>query len=415
MIACARLIVWVALLAPLAASVTPAYPQSDSTSVPSLTTVAGGEPAATPELGSEPTEAPTFVEELKLWAYAENSGVLNLAGSDVGEINELRFYDFESDVSFNMAELSLKKDPSERPLGFGVVLTAGRDAQKNHALGLFRDEDDVFPFEDTSEFDVQELYLSYRIPVGGGLTLKGGKFVTLLGYEVIESPLNLNASRSLLFVYSIPLTHVGALLSYPVASSVTLTAGPVVGRDVVADNNSHPSWLGQIAVTPAENLGTNLQLIAGPEQFDTDNVRWVGDLVVTYTGFEDLTLGLNGDYGWENDEASLVAAGLAETDASWWGIAGYAAYDWTERFRTAGRLEYFDDTDGVRTLALGAGQQVGLWEVTTTLQYNVWNGLFGRLEYRHDQADSEVFDLDAAGAPTSDTQDTVGLSLYYVF
>ncbi len=393
MTAYARLIVWVALLAPLAAYVTPAYPQSDSA-----------------------TEVPTFREELKLWAYAENSGILNLAGSDVGEINELRFYDFESDVSFNMAELSVKKDPSDvRPYGFGVVMTAGRDAQKNHALGLFRDEDDVFPFEDTSEFDIEEIYLSYRIPVGGGLTLKGGRFVTHLGYEVIESPLNLNASRSLLFVYSIPLTHAGALLSYPVASSVNLTAGPVVGWDVLDDNNSDPSWLGQVAVTPAENLVTNLQLIVGPEQFDTDNVRWVGDLVVTYAGVEDLTLGFNGDYGWENDEASLVAAGLAETDASWWGVAGYAAYDWTDRLRTAGRLEYFDDTDGVRTLALGPGLGVGIWEITTTLQYNVWSGLFGRLEYRHDQADSEVFDLDAAGAPTSDTQDTVGLSLDYVF
>jgi len=28
------------------------------------------------------------------------------------------------------------------------------------------------------------------IPVGSGLTLKAGKFVTLLGYEVIEAPSN---------------------------------------------------------------------------------------------------------------------------------------------------------------------------------------------------------------------------------
>ena len=415
MIAYARGMMLVALIALLfGGSMATASAQTDPQSAAPIPTV-GGEPAATEEEGTDPAEAPTFLEEIKLSAYVENSGVVNLAGSDVGEVNELRLYDFESDYSFNMAELALKKDPSDtRPFGFGVVVTAGRDAQKNHALGLFRDEEDVFPFEETSEFDLQEVYASYRVPVGGGLTLKAGKFVTLLGYEVIESPLNLNTSRSLLFVYSIPLTHVGALLSYPIGSRVSLTGGPVVGWDVLDDNNDRPSWLGQLAVTPAEGLVTNLQWIVGPEQFDTDNVRWVADLVVNYTGIERLTLGLNGDYGWENDEASLVAASTPEADASWWGVGGYAAYDWTDRLRTAGRFEYFQDTDGVRTLALGPGREVKLWESTATLQYNIWNGLFGRLEYRHDEADAPVFDVEEpGGSPTSDSQDTIGLSVYY--
>jgi hypothetical protein len=396
------------------------------------------------------TETPgTFLDEVKLTGYVENSGVLNLGDSGEGGVNELRFYDFEDEVSFNMAELALKKDPSDAyPLGFGLVVTGGRDAQKNHALGLFREVEDVFPFEDTAEFDLQEVYGSYRLPVGKGLTLKAGKFVTLLGSEVIEGPLNLNVSRSLLFVYSIPLTHVGALASYPVGERVSLTAGPVLGWDVLDDNNDRLSWMGQVAVTPAENLATNLQLIVGPEQLDNDPVRWVADLVVNYTGIERLTLGLNGDYGHEDDEASLVAASaaggngesptgvtgasltgeagvtppggsgaspIADSDASWWGLAGYAAYDWTAKFRTAGRLEYFDDSDGVRTLALGAGEPVSLWELTATAQYNIWNGLFGRLEYRHDGADREVFDLDGAGVPTSETQDTVTLAVYYAF
>lgn len=362
--------------------------------------------------------SPSFREEIEIGGYVENSGTVNLGGSDVGEVNELRLYDFESDYSFNMAEVSVKKPASEpRPLGFGVVLTAGRDAQKNHALGLFRDEEDVFPFEDTPEFDIQEAYASFRLPVGEGLTLKAGKFVTLLGYEVIESPLNLNTSRSLLFVYSIPLTHVGALVSYPVSSRLSLTAGPVVGWDVLDDNNGRPSWLGQVAATLREDLATSLQWIVGPEQFDSDHVRAVADLVVNYTGIEGLTLGLNGDYGWEDEEASLVAAGPGgETDASWWGVAGYAARDWSDRLRTAARFEYFRDADGARTLALGPGEDVRLWEATATVQVNVWGGLFGRLEYRHDQADQPVFDVEEAGGrPTSDSQDTAGLSVYYVF
>jgi hypothetical protein len=56
-------------------------------------------------------------------------------------------------------------------------------------------------------------YGSYQIPIGSGLTVKAGKFVTLLDYEVIESPNNLNFSLVPLHLRH-PLTHVGALLAY---------------------------------------------------------------------------------------------------------------------------------------------------------------------------------------------------------
>jgi Putative beta-barrel porin-2, OmpL-like. bbp2 len=101
------------------------------------------------------------------------------------------------------------------------VLTGGEDVQFNHAIGIFRDEDDTSA--DTEKSDLQEGYLSYRIPVGAGLTLKGGRLVTLLGYEVIESPNNLNFSRSFLFSFAIPLTHVGLLAFYLLTDTLSMT------------------------------------------------------------------------------------------------------------------------------------------------------------------------------------------------
>ena len=86
----------------------------------------------------------------------------------------------------------------------GLVLTAGQDSQKNHSIGILRDDDDAFPFRNTPKFDMQEAYISARIPIGNGPVLKVGKFVTLLGYEVIESPLNLNYSRGYLFSLAHP-------------------------------------------------------------------------------------------------------------------------------------------------------------------------------------------------------------------
>ena len=272
----------------------------------------------------------------------------------------------------------------------------------------------------TANFDLQEAYGSYKFPLGTGLTLKAGKFVTLLGYEVIESINNLNFSRGFLFTFAIPLTHVGALLSYAPTDWLNLTVGPVVGWDVADDNNSSMSVTGQIAVTPMKDLTTTLNFITGPEQFSNNSHnRTVLDFIVAYTAIPKLTLALNFDFGWEEKEASLVASGTrSDTDATWWGLAAYAGYDWTEKLRTAVRAEYFSDPKGVRTAATaaGVGGRVALWEVTATAQYKIWRGLIGRLEYRRDMASRNSFSLDQFSTrPTSRTQDTFTIALSYVF
>jgi len=369
----------------------------------------------TPE--AKPPEKPkTFLDEVTLFAYIENSFVGNLRGTGRGDVNELRLYDLDGGYTFNMAEFSIKKDPSDaHPFGFGLSVTGGEDARKNHALGIFRGEDDVFPFRDTPPIDLLEAYVSYKIPLGSGLTIKAGKFASLLGFEVIEAPLNLNFSRSLLFGFAVPLTHVGALLSYSFGDVLTVTAGPVVGWDVAKDNNSRMSVMGQFVLTPVKDLIFGLNWITGPEQnANNDNIRTVLDWTATYNGIKDTVLGLNVDYGWEKKEAALVGAGLSNTTAKWWGIAGYAAYEWTEKLRTSFRAEYFEDSDSVRTAAQAPGLKTSVWETTATVRYKIWQGLMARVEYRHDQANEKVFKIKDAG-PTSKAQDTLSLELIYLF
>src|SRR5690348_13351071 len=78
-------------------------------------------PAAGDEAKKEPDKPKTFWEEQKLFAYIENSFTANLGGSGRGGVNELRFYDYHEGYTFNVAEFSLKKDPSERyPFGYGL-------------------------------------------------------------------------------------------------------------------------------------------------------------------------------------------------------------------------------------------------------------------------------------------------------
>src|SRR5262245_30998166 len=155
----------------------------------------------------------SYLEELMLFSYVENSYVITLGKEGRGDVNNLRFYDHDEEYTFNAAEFSLKKDASERYwLGYGVVLTAGLDSQKNHSLGIFRSTSDQGPFfRNTAKVDLAEAYGSILIPLGEGLTIKGGKWATLIGYEVYESPKNLNFSRSFLYTLGTPYTHTGML------------------------------------------------------------------------------------------------------------------------------------------------------------------------------------------------------------
>jgi len=381
-------------------------------------------PEAKPDEKKEEEKPKTFWDENTLFGYIENSLVWNTGRASRGNHNELRFYDFQGSYTFNVGEFSIKKDPSERyPFGYGLVLTAGipgtsNDSQKNHALGMFRGLDDQFAFRNTANFDVQEAYASYQIPIGSGLTLKAGKFVTLLNYEVIEAPNDLNFSRSFLFTFSAPLTHVGALLTYQPWSWLSVTFGTVVGWDDAKDNNSTMSYTGQFAFTPMKDMTANLNWITGAEQnHNNRDPRTVLDFVFTYTGIKNLTLALDADYGWEYDEAYLKSTGTRQdNNASWWGWAAYAAYDWTEKLRTALRLEYFKDAEGVRTQLSPPGNKLDLWEVTLTAQYKVWKGLVARVEYRHDSANQKTFSIRAPGyVPTGKTQDTISFDLYYLF
>src|SRR3989441_10090887 len=105
----------------------------------SLADVLGRE--ATPEGNPK-----TYLEEIMLFSYVENSYVANLGRTGRGDVNELRFYDHDNGYTFNAAELSVKKDPSERyRFGWGVVVTAGVDSPKKHSLGVFPASDAPSP------------------------------------------------------------------------------------------------------------------------------------------------------------------------------------------------------------------------------------------------------------------------------
>ena len=72
-----------------------------------------------------------------------------------------------------------------------------------------------------------------------------GRFVALSGYEVIESPANLNFSRGLLFTFAAPLAHNGLLGSYRFNDMVDAQFGVVNGWNTWIDDDSEPAIIGR--------------------------------------------------------------------------------------------------------------------------------------------------------------------------
>lgn len=286
-----------------------------------------------------------------------------------------------------MLQLQIAKK-SDEGIGFATVLDFGQTAP-----GLSSDwngDGELSNSEETNNFEVQEAYLTYNIPLFNGIQMKAGKFVTLIGAEVLEAPYNYNVSRSYMFGLAIPFTHTGILFSHQFTDQIGLTAGIVNGYDNVVDNNDGKSFLGQLALEPFDGLSWSFNGIVGPEQTDTgEATRGLFDTVLTYSPMENLEFNLNYDYAQEGK------AGLDGGDATWQGLAGIvsiggALFDpgW-EPFSLAVRGEWFSDRDGART-----GTAQDLWEVTTTAKWQLTQHVQLRLEYRHDGSSDRVFEQD---------------------
>ena len=306
--------------------------------------------------------------------------------------------------------------------GFGLKLAAGkaaRDIKSDWDGDGAVDHGERF---ETNNFDVQEAYLTWAVPDDGpsalkGLTVKGGKFVTLLGAEVIEPWANFNYSRSFLFSLAIPFTNTGALVTYPITDKLSVTGGPVLGWDKVASNNNGWSGMGNVTYTVNDQVTLAGNAIGGPEQNgSTGNKRRVGDLVATIKPTSALTLLLNYDYGRE-DHASLDGG-----SALWQGFAAVANYNLTDRASVAVRGEWFEDHGGSRT-----GVRQTLYEGTLTGKYLITQHLYGQVEYRHDEsAQGNFFPADSPGTVNGPTgpnpitkftsgQDILGFNVTYVF
>src|SRR2546422_10973839 len=175
---------------------------------------------------------------------------------------------------------------------------------------------------------LKEAYFSYLAPVGKGLQVDVGKFVTPHGAEVIETKDNWTYSRGLLFSWAIPYYHFGARAKYAFNDKYSLTGFFVNGWNNVVDNNTGKTYGMSFAWTPSKKFGIVQNYMAGPEQTDINsNWRQLSDTLITYSPTSKLSFMVNGDYG-RGDRFSDGEGGFSKP-VYWTGVAGYVKYAFT--------------------------------------------------------------------------------------
>jgi hypothetical protein len=331
----------------------------------------------------------------------------------------------------NAAKIALEKPLStknEFTSGFRVDAMVGNDVS-NGIVGSQSSS------TGSSSFGLEQAYVQLRVPAGNGIDLKVGKFVTILGYEVIERPANMNISYSNVFNNLIPLTHTGVLASYKFNDIVDAKLGIVNGGLSDANNNTFSGVAGagsksnssgilasvnltapggnanvQNAVyfgfnTTGANSGTNLT--AGNEA----NALWIYDIVGTWKpkfAGDKLTLGVEGDLGQYNQ----VTAATTEDTTTWGGAALFAKYQFTKIFSLANRLDWIHTDDGNKFNA-GYGSS-DVYSETLTASFDIWENTLLRAEYRADFGANAIVN-GTTGTTSSGPAHSIELEVVYSF
>ena len=283
-------------------------------------------------------------------------------------------------------------------IGGKVELNIGQDANVLHsypqALMV-----GAPPFQ--TQVDITQAYASFTF---NKFTLIGGKFSTLAGAEVLESPSDLEFSRSILF-FAIPITHTGLRLTYAATPTLNLILGANRGWDTVYPLTAAKSPFGVADTsavtieagagwTPSSVFSVTAQGYSGVVEkwafvgcAVNSCSRSLADAVATYHLTSNLTAIVNGDYATQTKTASGAFASGAGT-VVWEGVAGYLSYALSPKLTVTGRAEYLVDKQGYLT-GLGFGTT---WdEGTLTLQYAVEPNLTLRLEGRGDSSKNNIF------------------------
>ncbi len=221
--------------------------------------------------------------------------------------------------------------------------------------------------------------VSYLAPAGKGLSVQGGIFGSLIGYDSLYAKDNLNYTRPWGADFT-PYLMLGVNASYPLSDKLTGTVAIVNGYWHLAHANDVPSSVLQFAYAVSPSVSVKNTTLYGPHQSNTALEYWrlINDTIVERRRGRFVI-------AFEEHVAEERVADPANARA-WW-LAAQLPMRWNVHgpWSVALRPEVARDTAGRWTLA-----EQTVAAVTTTLEYKVTSatgaGATVRIEHRFDRS-----------------------------
>jgi hypothetical protein len=372
----------------------------------------------------------SFLETLEIsgwvsgsyWYNFEDADGDSLAGFNRGAVLAMPFQPDPNSFSLDQVWFGLERPVSdENRAGFRTDIVFGKTA------GLLSGDFGANDGFSGNDLELYQGYVQYRAPINEATTFKFGKFATLLGAEVVQSPLNFNISRGQVYNLFQPITHLGLLAS-------TAIAGVDVSLGLVDETRSFPAndidrnkdkavlfgfgqtmetWRWSFAgVTGSADSGSLNDQPAG----DRETIL---DLILGWTPNEQFSGYINAD--WIQTEISRVPNPAppptnlsVDQTVEGYGIAAAGRYAVTESTGAALRAEYVDLDE-----FFGDGTDLSLWTLTGTVDHSLTEQLVLKGELRYDKSVSsspsdEVF-FDSSATLSEDDQFLAGLEVIYNF
>jgi len=261
-----------------------------------------------------------------------------------------------NELDLNMAGAYVRKKPSESSR-WGLELTGqgGKDAE---VFGFSATAPNIGGYRWLRQLGPANV--SYLAPAGKGLTLQGGIFGSLIGYDSLYAKDNLNYTRPWGADFT-PYLMLGINASYPVSDKVTSTLAVVNGYWHLANANDVPSLVGQLAYKASPRVTVKQTLLWGPHQSNTALRFWrfLSDSIVERKA-DRATVAF--EYQLAEERVDDPATGRA-----WW-MSAQLPVRWTPpgRWSVTVRPEIAWDSKGRWTTS-----EQTVKAVTTTLEYRI--------------------------------------------
>jgi hypothetical protein len=320
---------------------------------------------------------------------------------------------YKDQFILDQADLAIERtiDPMKGSfdIGFKIEGDFGRDAFFTHSDGVLDETNKAGGTGPDDQLDVPQAYVTVAFPIQG-LSLKAGKFVSLLGSEQINPTANQLYTHSYEFSYGMPFTQTGLLGMYTINDTTgggtwTFTGGVTRGWNQTWYYNNYDGVF-QIARLNGP-LSYTANLLVGPEGVlpygPPDHADWwiVPEVIASYKISDQMSI--TGD----------ILYGDATHLTQWFGAAGYLHYSFDKFIAFNGRAEFYYDQGGVTT-GVGGGD-IDYFEgtlgvaITPLPDSSLFQSLTIRPEIREDLANESVFDF------SHRSQLTAAVDVYWKF